>query len=98
MGNRGFLGNAIGLLVGAGSAALILMVLIFVGYTLSTSLGNANATLFWNNIVTGFNNFGTQFGTVGTILGVALILLVIGGGALLGYRAYKGRGGGGSGM
>ena len=81
----------VGLIIGA----FFIMVYLFVGQTLNTSLNNALIGQFWTNVVTSTNNFGSQLTTVGTIVGVMLLIVVIGGAAF----AYLGRrGGGGSGM
>lgn len=79
------------------AAALALMLFIFVGGTLNSSLSSTAVWAVWGNIVTSTTNFTTQLGTVGTIAGVSLILVVVGSIAFFGYNRLTG-GNGGSGM
>jgi hypothetical protein len=90
---RGQLGGAAQMFIGLIGAMFILVVLLFTGYTLVTSLNNANLTLIWNQTVSGVINFTAQMGTIGTIAGVMLLVVLIGGGILYGVRKTKGGGG-----
>jgi hypothetical protein len=94
---RGQLANMALAFVGLIATGFIVMVYMYTGSTLATSLGNANVTLVWNNITASVVNFTGQLGTVGTIAGVMLLLALIGG---AGYMMYSriGGGKGGSGM
>lgn len=88
---RGFvdLGGAAGAFVGLMVSMFIIVILLYAGQQLVTSLNLTNITLIWNNTVGSVINFTGQLGTAGTILGVALILLVV-----LAVFRYKGSGGG----
>lgn len=70
-----------------------ILVLVYTGYTLATALNNTNATLIWNNTVSGIINFTGQLGTVGTISGVMLLLALIGGALYFGSKRMGGSGG-----
>lgn len=70
-------------------AGLALMVYLYTSATLATALNNANVTQVNNNITQSAVNFTSQLGTVGTIAGVSLILLIIGGVAFFAYRGAK---------
>lgn len=57
-----------GLFIGAGVLALT-------AFKSGSSSASANTTV--DNVVTGLTNVSTQFGTVGTMVGIGLILLII---------------------
>ena len=84
--------------VGVIAVALLVMIYLYVGSTLDTSLNDPNVTTVWDNVKAGVINFTAQFGTVGTVAGVALLLGVIGTIGYLGYMGYQKTRGGGSGM
>lgn len=93
--SKGFLAQLASQFEGLIMVVFLILALLFAGYQLTTSLNNTNATTVWNNTVSGVINFSAQLGTVGTIMGVALIIGVIG---LFGYGLVRTRGGSGSGM
>lgn len=75
--------------------ALVLMGLVaaagvisLVAFRSTSSDATANTSI--NNAVTGIGNFTAQLGTVGTMVGIGLILLIV-----LGVFAFRGKGGGG---
>ena len=91
---RGQLATMAMAFVGLIAAGLIVLIYMYTGSTLTTSLNNSNTTIAWNNVQASVINFTAQLGTVGTIAGVMLLLALIGG---VGYYAYgKMKGGGGS--
>lgn len=99
IGKRGQLAGAMLAIVAILSVSFIALIYLFIGTTLTTSLGDNNTTTVWDNVQLMMLNFTTQLGNVGTILGVMLLLLVVGGGAYGGYQLYqKAHGGGTSGM
>jgi hypothetical protein len=91
--------GALTLLGAVAMAMLTIVIVLYVLIQLGTSLNNANLTAIINQTVAGFVNFSAQLPTVGTVGGVALLLLIIGGIGLYGYSAYQRHsGGGGTGM
>jgi hypothetical protein len=94
---RGQLATMAMAFVGLIAAGFIILVYMYTGSTLATSLNNTNVTLVWNNITASIVNFSAQLGTVGTIAGVMLLLALIGGAGYLIYSKIGG-GKGGSGM
>lgn len=102
MGRRGnammvltvILGGLASIMIGA----FLVMITFFAGSTLNASLTDPNAWIFWGRTVAFGTNFAAQLPTLGTLLGVMLFLVVLGGGGLIGYGMYqKYKGGGGSG-
>ena len=94
--NRGQV-NPVSLIFGIGAGLLALIVLMYAAVALGVALNNNNTTVVVNNFQTMAVNFSAQLGTVGTLLGVGLFLLVIFGGGFIAYRALRG-GKGGTGM
>lgn len=92
--SRGQLGQMALAFVGLIAAGFIILVYMYTGSTLATSLNNANTTILWNNIQASTINFSAQLGTIGTIAGVMLLLALIGGAGYAVYSRVKGGNGG----
>jgi len=74
-----------------------LVIFVMAGFVIglgafASSTTNANATSFINQGITMFSNLGSQFGTIGTLIGVGLLIAVIAGAFVVGSVA-KNRGG-----
>ena len=70
--------------LGVGIVALILIIMLVIFGNLSGNLGFATTSLGYNNTQAVINNYSTsatnlaaQFPTVGTIIGIALLLVVL---------------------
>lgn len=84
MGDRNPLQNVVQWTIGIASVAFILLLMVIIFGNLSGNVGFATDTQGFNdtqyiigNYTTGAVNTATQFPTVGTILGVAILILIL---------------------
>lgn len=107
---KGFIQGLVMAFVALVAVGFAILVYMYVGSTLDTAFNSSctqygagtpwcsnvsNHSLEWRNISASVVNFTGQLGTVGTIAGITLLLILVGG---VGYYALNRGSGGNSGM
>lgn len=89
-GKAGMVEGFLQFIVSLGIGVVTIVVLAIMLNALSTSqTANSYAANISNNGLTFLSNTSSQFGTAGTVLGVSLLLVIIGGIGFGGYYAYN---------
>jgi len=90
-GNLAMNHPVISFIVGLFAVVIIAGITVLVLDAFNTSTTNASAQAVFGNGVSMLTNFTAQLGTVGTIGGVLLLLILIAAAGLYGYNAYSNR-------
>jgi hypothetical protein len=92
LAKKGQAGGFLGFVTSLGIGVVTIVVLAIM---LNALQGSQTANSYAYNItgdgLTFLDNTTSQFGTAGTVLGVSLLLVIIGGIGFAGYQAYKNR-------
>lgn len=84
--------SGLGVAMSIGVALFVMAGLIIGLAAFNASTSDGNATLFLSNGLLMFSNLSGQFGTIGTLIGVGLLIGVIGAAFVLGRRGLGGGG------
>lgn len=84
--------GGIGLALSLGLAIFVMAGFVIGLAAFNASTSDANATAFLDDGLLMFTNLGGQFGTIGTLIGVGILIAVIGGAFVVGRRVQGGGG------
>lgn len=83
------MGQILPFVLGFFGVGVIGAVFVIVLAALQGSTTNADAITVINQTITLFTNFSAQFGTIGTVAGVLLLVVLIGAAGIGGYMVYN---------
>jgi uncharacterized membrane protein len=89
MNNKGQAQGLILVVLGFFGVGLIGAIYVIVLAALGDSTTNVEAEGVINNTIDLFTNFSSQFGTVGTVAGVLLLLVILAAAGIGGYMAWQ---------